>query len=371
MSNSPMPPQWDFDPKLHFKILLDNISQHPLHLRKPDILPHLQNFLAHPDVRALLHAEGTPPALLVPSPSAELKEICTTLKTLTQAIASIQKTLPSPNNTAPAKVQPPPPKTPSKNFSAIAGAKPSTHSIVVDLAHWNLAESDRPPVETICKNINNDLTTSSHSTICLIAAKWTAKGNLILTGDASTSLNILLPAANHIAAIIGARFAKTTHKTRANIKWSKILINGVPTGKSQSREPYNPDECHQALLENNPAYASLTIMQKPSWVKAPSSYTVNAASSLAVAFEDPDGTKLKTIVEGRHLYAFGTRLNTKKWKQKPSTTQPSNQRPVHPPTLRSQQQPAPTPQVLPISNPPNPPQPRQSRRMQAKPGKQG
>src|SRR5712672_944668 len=93
MSNSPTPPQWDFDPKLHFEILLDNISQHPLHLRKPDILPHLQNFLTHPDVRALLHAGGTPPAPLVPSPSAELKEIRTTLKTLTQAIASIQKPL--------------------------------------------------------------------------------------------------------------------------------------------------------------------------------------------------------------------------------------------------------------------------------------
>src|SRR5712675_165487 len=323
MSNSPTPPQWDFNPKLHFEILLDNISQHPLHLRKPDILPHLQNFLAHPDVRALMHAGGTPPAPLVPSPSAELKEIRTTLKTLTQAIASIQKTLPSPNNAAHAKVQQPP-KPPSKNFSAVAGAKPSTHSIVVDLAHWNLTASNRPPVETICKNINNDLSTSSHSAVRLIAAKWTAKGNLILTGDASTSLNVLLPTANHIAAIIGTQFAKTTPKTRANIKWSKILINGVPTGKSQSWEPYNPDECHQALLENNPAYVSLTIMQKTSWVKAPFSYKANTASSLAVAFEDPDGTKLKSIIEGRHLYTFGTRLNTKKWKQKPLTTQPSN-----------------------------------------------
>src|SRR5712672_2838610 len=241
---------------------------------------------------------------------------------------------------------------------------------VVDLAHWNLAASDRPPVETICKNINNDLATSSHSAVRLIAAKWTAKGNLILTGDTSTSLNVLLPAANHIAAIIGAWFAKTTPKARANIKWSKILINGVPTGKSQSWEPFNPDECHQALLENNPAYASLTVTQKPSWVKAPSSYLVNTASSLTVAFEDPDGTKLKSIIEGRHLYAFGTRLNTKKWKQKSLTTPPSNQPPVHPPMLRSQQQPAPTPQVLPTSNP-HPSQPRQSRRMQAKPGKQG
>ena len=348
MSNFPMPLQGEFNPQLAFDNILHSISSHLPHLRKPDILPHLQKFLAHPDICALLREGVTPSAPLAPSPSAELQEIRTTLKTLTQAVASIQKALPSPNNAAHAKVQQPP-KSPSKNFLAVAGAKPSTHSIVVDLAHWNLAASDHPPVETICKNINNDLATSSHSAVHLIAAKWTAKGNLILTGDTSTSLNVLLPAANHIAAIIGARFAKTTPKARANIKWSKILINGVPTGKSQSREPFNPDECHQALLENNPTYASLTV-----------------------AFEDPDSTKLKSIIEGRHLYAFGTRLNTKKWKQKTLTTQPSNQPPTHPPTLRSQQQqPAPTPQVPPTSDPLNPSQPRQSGRIRAKPGKRG
>jgi len=255
MSNFPTPLQGEFNLQLAFDNILHSISSHPPHLRKPDILPHLQKFLVHPDIHALLREGDTLSTPLASSPSAELQEICTTLKTLTQAVASIQKALPSPNNATHTKVQQPS-KSLSKNFSAIAGAKPSTHSIVVDLAHWNLPENDYPLVETICKNINNDLTTSSHSAVCLIAAKWTAKGNLILTGNASISLNVLLSAANHIATIIGAWFTKTTPKARANIKWSKILINGVSTSKSQSWEPYNPDECHQALLITPPTHPS-------------------------------------------------------------------------------------------------------------------
>jgi len=262
-----------------------------------------------------------------------------------------------------------PPK-PHQKLLGNSQSQTSTHSIVVDLAYWNLAESDRPPVETICKNINNDLATSSHSTVHLIAAKWTAKGNLILTGDASTSLNVLLPATSHIATIIGARFAKTTPKTRANIKWSKILINGVPTGKSQSQEPYTPDECHQALLKNNPAYTSLTVMQKPSWVKAPSSYTVNAASSLAVVFEDPDGTKLKTIVEGRHLYGLRDQAQYQEMEAETlnhTTLQPATCPPPH----AEESAATGTHPTSPAYLQPQPSQPRQSRRMQAKPGKQG
>ena len=106
MSNFPTPLQGEFNPQLAFDNILHSISSHLPHLRKPDILPHLQKFLAHPDIRALLREGVTPFTPLAPSPSAELQEICTTLKTLTQAVASIQKALPSPNNAAHAEVSP-------------------------------------------------------------------------------------------------------------------------------------------------------------------------------------------------------------------------------------------------------------------------
>jgi hypothetical protein len=108
--------------------------------------------------------------------------------------------------------------------------------------------------------------------------------------------------------------------TRANIKWSKILINGLPTGVFRRTGPYSPNECQAELVLENPSYATLIVQQKPSWVRPPHSYKPGSASSLVVAFEDPDGSKLKTLLADRYLYAFGTRTSIKKWKQCPKTT---------------------------------------------------
>ena len=101
---------------------------------------------------------------------------------------------------------------------------------------------------------------------------------------------------------------------RPNIKWSKITINGVPTGTSADRSPLTPDECHAVLAASNPSYASLSIMQKPSWVHPPTSYKPGSASSLSVAFEDPDGSKLKMLLAERYMYALGNRATVLKWK---------------------------------------------------------
>jgi len=56
-------------------------------------------------------------------------------------------------------------------------------------------------------------------------------------------------------------------------------------------------------------------MQKPSWVRPPPSYKAGS-SSLVFAFEDPDGSRLKSLLTARYLYAFGTRSTVKKWKQR-------------------------------------------------------
>jgi hypothetical protein len=50
-------------------------------------------------------------------------------------------------------------------------------------------------------------------------------------------------------------------------------------------------------------------MQKPSWVHT-------SSSSLVVAFEDPDGMRLKSLLVAWHLFAFGTRATIRKWKQR-------------------------------------------------------
>ena len=70
-----------------------------------------------------------------------------------------------------------------------------------------------------------------------------------------------------------------------------------------------------AFAAVNPSYTTLMVMRKPSWVRPPSSYNPGSVSSLVVAFEDPDGTKLKGLLAERHLYAFGNRIKAQKWKQ--------------------------------------------------------
>jgi hypothetical protein len=108
--------------------------------------------------------------------------------------------------------------------------------------------------------------------------------------------------------------------TRANAKWSKILINGLPTGVTDSRGTYTPDECYTALASENPSYTPLIIAQKPLWVKPSHSFTPGSSSSLVMAFKDLDGTIARVLLGAKHLYAFSTHATFRKWKQRP--TQP-------------------------------------------------
>jgi hypothetical protein len=93
-------------------------------------------------------------------------------------------------------------------------------------------------------------------------------------------------------------------------------INSLPTRASDTQAMFTPEECHQSLAANNPSYFILPITQKPSWVHPPSSYKANSSSSLVVAFEDPDGERVKALLAAQFLYALGTRATVKKWKQK-------------------------------------------------------
>jgi hypothetical protein len=115
---------------------------------------------------------------------------------------------------------------------------------------------------------------------------------------------------------------------RPNVKWSKISINGVPTGMSNQCTAYDPAECHEALTATNSSYAHFTVMQQPSWVRSPSSYSEHAISSLSVAFEDPDGSRLKAMLAEHYLYIFGTRATIKRWKHHPPICKGTAQNPA-------------------------------------------
>jgi len=171
--------------------------------------------------------------------------------------------------------------------------------------------------------INEALLTSLHHQISIFAVRWTAKGNLVVIGGH----NVMLHQLQLVVSTIMQMFAKaysaavnpTPPPTWANVRWSKMLINGLPTGVSNAQATFTPKECHQSLAANNPSYSILPITQKPSWVHPPSSYKANSSSSLVVAFKDPDGERLKSMLVACFLYALGTRATVKKWKQKAPT----------------------------------------------------
>ncbi|KAF8483156.1 hypothetical protein F5888DRAFT_1776445 [Russula emetica] len=257
-----------------------------------------------------------------PSTDEELKKIQTSLQALSRAVTGLQnkKGLPPSKPSTQPKTSPP-------TYASKASSKPSNPSLVITLSHiTGNTNFRRPRPEEICSSINNALTATPHNQVHVTAARWTAKGNLVVTGGHLTTAQQLQLASPIITSAFKEAFSAsvpplTIFHTRANVKWSKILINGLPTGVTDSRGAYTPDECHAALASENPSYIPLIIAHKPSWVKPPSQYTAGSSSSLVMAFEDPDGTKARTLLGAKHLYAFGTRATLRKWKQRP--TQPS------------------------------------------------
>jgi len=181
-----------------------------------------------------------------------------------------------------------------------------------------LGEEDQVKLEILCQNLNKDLAAVTPPQVQLLATRWTAKGNLVITGGPAATPHTLQLAAPHISASLSCSLHLSSDtpisQPRPNTKWSKITINSVPTGASQARSPYSPNECHVALAASNPTYASLSITQQPSWVCPPTSYKSGSISSLSVAFEDPDGRKLKVLLAKCYLYAHGNRATVLKWK---------------------------------------------------------
>jgi hypothetical protein len=135
---------------------------------------------------------------------------------------------------------------------------------VVDLAGLELPTKGCPRPEEICELLNRKLGEITLTQARLAAARWTAKGNLVVMGTHTTTPASLQTAAPYISSIISCtlQIAKdnTIPHTRANVRWSKITVNSVPTSASNTQAPYTPEECHKVLTATNPIYASLSIM---------------------------------------------------------------------------------------------------------------
>ena len=149
----------------------------------------------------------------------------------------------------------------------------------------------------------------TYADIKVSAAKWTPKGNLIVFGGPDTPQDRLLATSHILTSAISAQLAvpgSSRILARANVKWSKVLINGVPLfGAGPATSPAPSAALHASLVDNNPSYKALKITQMPSWVWAPATYQpTQEKSSLVVAFEDPDSSIARDLIKAQSLFIF-------------------------------------------------------------------
>ncbi|KAN0126452.1 hypothetical protein V8E52_000092 [Russula decolorans] len=263
-------------------------------------------FYAHPTFQLIL---GIPTQSPAPSTTtnnqlkAELTDIKSTLHMLSKAVTGLQsKGAPAPKlPTPPPKVAPSAQVTGQKLTSApptfaAKAATPARPSLIVDISKSPIPKEDRPSATDLCEKINERLHNRGHKSMFLSAAKWTGKGNLVFTASPHTTSHQLQALTPDIESLVIEYLSvftpNPTITSRPNVKWAKLLINGVPTG-----------------------------------VRSPSSLTTGTSSSLSIAFEDPDGSQLKSLLSIRQLYLFGARAKVRRWKTaspQARTPQPSN-----------------------------------------------
>ncbi|KAI9431174.1 hypothetical protein H4582DRAFT_2063032 [Lactarius indigo] len=235
-----------------------------------DVKTSLNTFLSHPTITSVLGNPQSHPS--DPSLHTVLNGI-NNIKSTLQSLQHMKATTTKPNNTPP-KAPPPtagqvnkqnkPPGSTPPTF-AKAAALPPHPSVVISLADIDW-QGERPNPPTLCSSINDALNLAQNDQVHISAVRWTVCGNLILMGSPNTlahQLQLAIPTIQQHLAEHHLDLCPTDPPLtiRPNVKWSKILINSVPTGVSPTSPAKSPDECHQALITENPSYASLSITQ--------------------------------------------------------------------------------------------------------------
>ena len=295
----------------------------------------IQLFTNDPLIQSLMpkgNTANTAPVKELNALQIRLTSLENTLANLAKATADARKEIKyqSTNTPKPAKALNTTKTSSAPPTYAAKAATPQRPSAVMGAAAYTWPTDRRPSPADICVTINKALDRRNTTQVRISAARWTAKGNLVVWGGANTTAPQLSSILPQIAEILAVPFSAISQSEpssppvfRPNTKWSKIRLNSIFTGVTPHRGAYTPDECHAALVAENPSYAALTITQKPSWVRDPTKYSQGAISSLSVSFEDPDGTGTQSLLRHNTLFAFGHVITVKRWKQSPPKRVPS------------------------------------------------
>ncbi|KAH9083392.1 hypothetical protein EDB83DRAFT_2309391 [Lactarius deliciosus] len=260
----------------------------------------------------LAHLTTPPPAPSPPKPSAPSKPTSTPMaKTPTPKA-------PVPQARAPAK---PSAQTPSFASAAKVPARPSLVLTPAPFTGPSPSLAVRKTPSEICDHLNCILS-GLHPGSSLSAARWTKNNNLVIVAGPGTTSHHLQQASAALSTAL-SHFISANPSTpipitaKENVRWSRLLMNNIPTGASSSHGAYSPSECHDTLAHENPAYRALRLTRMPSWVRKPDSYPARSSSSLVLSFKDPSGDALRSLLQQKRLYAFGNAGELRPWKQKP------------------------------------------------------
>jgi hypothetical protein len=264
---------------------------------------------------------------LVKEPSvteaADFKKISVGLATLTRQVQSIASRMPTVSN--PTTTTKPPAvsyaaaarstKQPNTTNTTSPASNPQQRPRVV-LRYPDQSAPLDPPLSLVRK-FNERLESLGHK-VKLSAVHRTPKGNLVVTGAPDTSDEALWAATPAMQNIANSGTLRPVTVYR-DVKWSKVILHSVYTGKSGQNQPFSPDDCHSELQAHNPLYRELRITQRPSWIRTPSELENHSRSSLVLAFEDPDGKTLSKVLRQKVFYLFGERSPIRGWKKKKPT----------------------------------------------------
>ena len=246
---------------------------------------HLRTPTPQPERKGKMK-EAPPHLVAKPAPAPKVPPT-----SYTAAAATSKPTKPTSQGAGKAKAQtsakPPKPAPPPPRPSLVLSLIGHTLDMTLKTQAGVLA----PGLVGVCNDALASVPT--FASVRVSAYRWTPKGNLL--PDASARIS-----------------------SRLNVRWGKVLVNGVPTGViDNSPAAHSPSACLQDLLENNPSLHPLKVTQLPSWVRAPRLFQPGSSSSLVFAFEDPDGTLAPSLIAARHLFCFGARVMVRRWRQPP------------------------------------------------------
>ena len=212
-----------------------------------------------PTQKGKMKAVTTPPLAPLPMPTPPAAS-----RTQAQAQkprASKPKPSAPPTAAAPAAAPAPPPTSYAK--AAASTPKPKFHtrpSLVVHIRKtvssatlWGFTNTKAPILVAACNEALGS--EARYANVQVSTAKWSPVGNLVVFSGPETTL-AQLTATHHIiiSAIEGALLGPISLSSCPNIKWSKLLINVVPTGVTGDTPAHSREACHQALLHDNPSY---------------------------------------------------------------------------------------------------------------------